>query len=159
MMTREQRRDIFEAIGLLAIVASLIFLALEVRQANLATRIAARDSASQGHIDYISNSIVPEILSVAQRKSFRDEELTGLESAQISQFHSMRWRHYERVFFLYQYNVISEGEWRGYENGILRALSGSSEYWEASRRLWERDRPLLSEQFVAYVDTLSRSAQ
>ena len=159
MMTREQRRDIFEAIGLLAIVASLIFLALEVRQANLATRIAARDSASQGHIDYISNSIVPEILSVAQRKSFRDEELTELESAQISQFHSMRWRHYERVFFLYQYDVISEGEWRGYKNGILRALAGSSEYWAASRRVWERDRPLLSEQFVAYVDTLSPSAQ
>ena len=100
MMIREQRRDIFEAIGLLAIVASLIFVALEVRQANLATRIAARDSASQGHIDYMSNMIVPEILAAADRKAVRNEEMSDLESAQLSQFHAMRWRHYERVFFL-----------------------------------------------------------
>ena len=154
MMTREQRRDIFEAIGLLAIVASLIFLALEVRQANLATRIAARDSASQGHIDYMSFSVDPSILAVARQKMIRDEEWTDIELDQIRMFHAMRWRHYERVFFLYQYDVISDGEWQGYENGIMRALNGSSVYWEASRRQLEGDRSLLSKQFIDYIDTL-----
>ena len=31
-MTREQRRDVFEFVGLVAVVGSLIFLALEIRQ-------------------------------------------------------------------------------------------------------------------------------
>jgi hypothetical protein len=40
-MNRGQRKNIFEAVGLVAIVASLIFLGLEIRQANLQARAAA----------------------------------------------------------------------------------------------------------------------
>ncbi len=40
-MNREHRKDILEAVGLVAIVASLLFLALEIRQSNLQARAAA----------------------------------------------------------------------------------------------------------------------
>ncbi len=40
-MNREHRRDILEAVGLVAIVASLLFLALEIRQGNVQARAAA----------------------------------------------------------------------------------------------------------------------
>ncbi len=40
-MNRGQRKNIFEAVGLVAIVASLIFLGLEIRQANLQAKAAA----------------------------------------------------------------------------------------------------------------------
>ncbi len=40
-MNREQRKDILEAVGYVAIVASLIFLALEIRQSNVQARAAA----------------------------------------------------------------------------------------------------------------------
>ena len=112
----------------IGVVAGIFFLAVETRQSNLATRIAARDSASQGHIDYMSFAVVPSILAVARIKMSRGEGLTDLESDQLRRFHAMRWRHYERVFFLHQYDVISDDEWRGYENGILRALNGISVY-------------------------------
>lgn len=45
-MKREQRKDIFEAVGLVAIVASLIFLALEVRQNTTALAAAAYQTRS-----------------------------------------------------------------------------------------------------------------
>ena len=35
----------------IGVVAGIFFLAIELRQSNLATRIQARDSASQGHIE------------------------------------------------------------------------------------------------------------
>jgi len=140
----------------IGVVAGIFFLAIEMRQGNLATRIAARDSASQGHIDYMSFTVVPSILADARQKAAQEEELTDLELDQLRRFHALRWRHYERVFFLHQYDVISEEEWRGYENGILRALNGSSVFWEAGRRQLESDRPILSKQFVDYVDTLMR---
>jgi len=138
----------------IGVVAGIFFLAIEMRQGNLATRITARDSASQGHIDFTSNLLDPSILAVARHKAVRDEELTDLESGQLTHYHAQRWRHYERVYYLYQYDVLSEQEWEGYRNGILRALNGTSEYWELSRRQWQRDRPLLSRQFVEYVDAL-----
>ena len=40
-MNRGQRKNIFEVVGLVAIVASLIFLGLEIRQANLQAKAAA----------------------------------------------------------------------------------------------------------------------
>ncbi len=40
-MNLEQRKYIFEAVGLVAIVASLIFLGLEIRQSNVQARAAA----------------------------------------------------------------------------------------------------------------------
>ena len=154
-MTREQRRDIFEAVGLIAIVASLIFLALEVRQANLATRIAARDFASQGHIEFLGRLIDSGIVAVARQKAIDGEELTTLESGQLGRFHDQRWRHYERVFYLYQFGVISDQEWVAYENGILRAFKRSSTYWEISRITWQGGKALYSEQFVDYVEALT----
>ena len=40
-MNRDQQMNIFEAVGMVAIVASLIFLSLEIRQSNVQARAAA----------------------------------------------------------------------------------------------------------------------
>ena len=40
-MNREQQKNIFEAVGMVAIVASLVFLSLEIRQSNVQARAAA----------------------------------------------------------------------------------------------------------------------
>ncbi len=47
-MTREKLRDSLEIIGLIAIVASLIFLALEIRQANVIAMGQAYQSRTDG---------------------------------------------------------------------------------------------------------------
>jgi len=89
----------------IGVVAGIFFLAIEMKQGTQATRIAARDSASQGHIDFVSNSLDSSILAVARQKAISNEKLTELESGQLRTFHALRWRHYERVFYLYQYGV------------------------------------------------------
>ena len=91
-MNRNQLKELFEAIGIIAIVVSLVFLALEVRQANLATLIAARDSAAQGHMDYLASAVDPAVLAVATSK--RDsKDLTELERSQMARYLRIRWRH------------------------------------------------------------------
>ena len=99
-MTRDQRRDLIEAIGLIAIVASLLFLAMEVRQANLASKIAARDSVTEGHLEFMGTLIDPSVLPMAFHK-LGQEELTEFESSQISLHNQRRWRHFELVFYMY----------------------------------------------------------
>jgi len=157
-MARMQRKDIFEAIGIVAIVASLIFLALEVRQANLASRIAARDSVTQGHLEFMGSMIDSSVLAVAFSK-LGEEELTRLESSQLRLHHSRRWRHYERVFYLYRYGVISEQEWTGFRFALERSMNGPTPFWVSSRQSWEFNKALMSEQFVAYVDALVQSSE
>ncbi len=71
----------------IGVVAGNFFLAIEMRQGIVATRIAARDSASQGHIDFMGSVIDSSILVVARQKAIADEELTDLELGQLSRFH------------------------------------------------------------------------
>jgi hypothetical protein len=153
-MTREQRRDLFEAVGLVAIVASLLFLALEVRQANLSTRIAARDSATQGHIDYLAHLLDSSILAPAAAKAIANQELSFLEKNQLMVFHELRWRHYERVYYQHQNGVISHQEWTGYESGITQSFREDNVNWKISRDAWERTYFKLSEDFATYVEEL-----
>ena len=153
-MTRDQRRDLYEAIGLVAIVGSLIFVALEVRQANLATRVAARVSATQGHIDYMALLIDSTVLASASAKAAADQELNAIEDNQYTIFHELRWRHYERVYYLYTNGVFSDQEWAAYRNGIAQSFVDQNAVWQLSREPWERNRAKLSADFVAYVDTL-----
>ncbi len=153
-MTREQRRDLFEAVGLVAIVASLLFLALEVRQANLSTRIAARDSATQGHIDYMAHMLDSSVLASAAAKANANQELSHLETQQLSVFHELRWRHYERVYYQYQNGVISDQEWTAYKSGITQSFREENAMWKISKNTWEDTNAKLSGDFVAYVEEL-----
>ncbi len=138
----------------LGVVAGIIFLAFELQQANLATRIAARDSATEGHVNYLGIVLDPSILAVAHDKALASEDLSRLETRQLEVYHVRRWRHYERVFYQLQSGLISQQEWYGYDGGINRALNGTATYWKISRDAWERTKPLLSEQFVEYVELM-----
>ena len=152
-MNRDQRKDLFEAVGLIAIVASLIFLALQIQQTNQATRIASRDLATQGLIEQLRESSDPEVLAVAVNKSWATEELTDLELSQLQGYHLRRWWNIERIFYLYREGVISEQEWRGFRRGISTALKSPNLHWEISRDAWRTARDFLSEEFVTYVDS------
>jgi hypothetical protein len=158
-VNRDQRRDLFEALGLVAIVGSLVFLALEVRQANLATRLAARDSATQGHIDYMALLIDSTVLASASAKATANQKLSHTEEKQYLIFHELRWRHYERVYYLYSNGVFSDQEWLAYRNGIAQSFVDSNAIWQLSRKAWERNKAKFSADFVAYVDALIKELE
>jgi len=153
-MTRDQRRDLFEAVGLVAIVASLLFLALEVRQANLSTRIAARDGATQGHIEYMAHLLDSSVLASAIAKADANQALSHIETTQLILFHELRWRHYERVFYQYKNGVISDQEWAGYKSGIAQSFQDDNVLWKISRDSWENFKAKLSVDFRTYVEGL-----
>lgn len=150
-MNRDQRRDLVEAIGLIAIVASLLFLALEVRQANLASKIAARDSVTEGHLEFMGTLIDPSVLPMAFHKLGK-EELSEFESSQINLHNQRRWRHYERVYYMYQYGVLSEQEWKGFRVAIHDSMNSEDPFWKTSREAWDFMKSFLSDKFVAYVE-------
>jgi hypothetical protein len=162
-MTRDQRKDAFEAIGMLSIVASLIFLALEVRQSNLATLIDARDSAAQGHIEYLSLGIDTDTLMHAIEKTLNESpvELTGLEKLSLETMVRVLWRHYDRLYFLYRSGVYTEAEWTGYESALVSNWSKDANWIDRNiiQPNWEESKRALSPDFADYVDSLARRAR
>ena len=151
-MDRGKRRDIIEIVGVVAIVASLIFLALEVRQSNLVSRIAARDSATQGHLDFLGTMIDPSVLAVAYAKVLANDELTPLESSQLGLHYQRRWRHYERVWYLYSYGALTDDEWEGFRQVIWMSMNEDRPFFKSIQESWQFDKRFLSREFADYVE-------
>jgi hypothetical protein len=152
-MTNQNRREFFELIGLAAVVASLLFVALELRQANLSSRIAARDSATQGHLEVIGAGIDSDVLAVALSKREQGEDLTHLERSQVDIHLWRRLKHYERVYYLYQDGVLSDEEWTGFLSSLLLSLRSSAPKYEMEKEAWDNGKPQLSPGVVSYVES------
>ena len=154
-MNHEKRKNIIEAIGLLAIVVSLILVAWELREVNVATKIAARDSITGGHLEFMNALIDENVLPMALWKlESGNGELSEFDSFQIAIHHQRRWRHYERVYYMYQYGVLTNKEWRGFRAAIHSSVNDDSPFSRTSRTSWEANKAYLSEDFVGYVDAL-----
>ena len=138
----------------IGVVIGIVFLIIEINQNTVSTRIAARNSATQGHIDYIGHLLDSSILASAAAKTWTNQELSHLETTQLIIFHEIRWRHYEAVFYLYKNSVISDQEWTGYESGITQSFQEDEVFWKISRDSWDDTKAKLSEDFVAYVEGL-----
>ena len=154
-MNHEKHKNIIEAIGLLAIVVSMILVAWELREVNVASKIAARDSITGGHLEFMSALIDVNVLPMALWKlESGNGELSEFDSYQIEIHHQRRWRHYERVYHMYQYGVLTNKEWRGFRAAIHSSVNDDSAFSRTSRTSWETNKAYLSEDFVGYVDAL-----
>lgn len=136
------------------VVAGLIFLGLEIQQNTISTRMAARENATQGHIDYLGYLLDDTVLARANEKLSNNQPVDDLEDNQMRIFLQMRWRHYERVYYQYRNDLISDQEWAGFEAGIMRSFRDENDLWRMSGKVWVRDKERLSQQFVEYVDGL-----
>lgn len=155
-MNRLSRKDIAETVGLIAVVASLVFVAWELHEVGVASRIAARDSITAGHLEFMGALVDAEVLPTAVWKliSGKADELTEFEAFQIDIHHQRRWRHYERVYHLYQLGVLNSQEWSGFRAGIYASLNEGDPWSLTSRESLEGLKPFLSEEFVRYLDSL-----
>ena len=138
----------------IGVVIGIAFLVVEINQNTVSNRIAARDSATQGHIDYMAHLLDSSVLASAAAKTWANQELSHLETNQLIVWHEIRWRHYERVFYQYKNGVISDQEWTGYESGIKQSFQEDDVFWKISRDSWEQAKGKLSEDFTAYVEEL-----
>ena len=138
----------------LGVIAGLIFLGLEIQQNTISTRMAARENATQGHIDYLGYLLDNTVLARANEKLSNNQPVDDLEDNQMRIFLQMRWRHYERVYYQYRNDLISDQEWAGFEAGIMRSFRDENDLWRMSGNVWARDKERLSQQFAEYVEGL-----
>ena len=138
----------------LGVIAGLIFLGLEIQQNTISTRMAARENATQGHIDYLGYLLDNTVLAHANEKLSNNQPVDNLEGNQMRIFLQMRWRHYERVYYQYRNDLLSDQEWAGFEAGIMRSFCDENDLWRMSGNVWARDKERLSQQFAEYVEGL-----
>ena len=126
-MTRRQWKDLIEAIGFAAVVASLIFVGLETRSSTRQAALTAQAlelSAYQQLMDNIArmNEATvqnPGVAALMFKAYGTTEELTELERFRFSRAMFQRFRHGDMAFFQYQRGAIDEARLRS----VIRVLN------------------------------------
>lgn len=119
-------KDIAELIGIAAIVGSLIFVGLEMRQ----TRVIAMAAAYQARTDSelnIQQMFDDTYGMIELRRKFRaGEPLTATEQISLDKTHEVRFMYLENVHYQVEIGMLSDEIWRAQMLGIKGILLTSN---------------------------------
>ena len=144
-MNRDQRRDLFEVIGLLAVIASLLVLIFETRQNTNALYTQSRNAimeASQMELALQFDN--PDIALTI----IKEEPLTQEEQIRLDAFLTSSLRAREFVWLQYRDGVIDEDQYRT-ELAVIEEIFDAAR----NRRWWSAlGKEYVSEEFAVFIE-------
>ena len=140
-ITIAQLGNLGEFFGAIAVIASLIYVAAQIKQNTNATRIAT----GQAHVD-IWNDIASNLCKSSELASVWHQGLKGVsrldDGARVQFFAQLGliFRYYESSYIEWQEGALDDRLWEGLRSTLSDQLShlGSLEWWE-HRRHWFYD--------------------
>jgi hypothetical protein len=139
---------IAELVGALAVVATLAYLAVQIRQNTMSARVAARLEMTRQFSDYVDGLINnPEANSVFTRGGAGDH-LDENDAVLFSRLmHKCFW-YLSAMHFQYIAHSLGEDEWHQSKGAMLRIVRtpGVVAWWHANKHAY-------SPSFVAFVDS------
>ena len=152
-MTRRQWKDLAEAIGFAAVVASLVFVGFETRSSTRQAALTAQAlelSAYQQLMDNIARmneaTIQNPHVAALMYKAFRTtDEFTELEQFTFSRAMFQRFRHGDMAYFQYQRGAIDESRLRS----VIRVLNLGN---PRSRGEWQNNQDNFVADYRDYIN-------
>lgn len=148
-----------EIVGAIAVIATLFYLSLQIRQTNKVNASAVRqgfyDSAARQMLHGTESN---EFHSMLDRACMTDQELSPGERFQLFRFFQAVFVGYQCAYFQYHDGALGEEDWN-----VFRALLRS--FWllpgKEAARMWKQFKTggVLDEEFVAEVERLREEAQ
>jgi hypothetical protein len=149
-MNRERRRDLFEAVGLLVVVASLLILILEIRQNTNALYAQSRHAIMEAsQLELILQFDNPDIaLSI-----IKEDSLTQEEQIRLDAFLTSTLRAREFAWLQYRDGVIDDDQFAT-ELAVITTIFDASR----NRRWWNvLGREYVSGEFGTFIDDVLES--
>ena len=148
-------KESVEVVGILAIVASLVFVGIETRNSTeqaILTNRALEIAAYQELMDNIAemNRVQlqdAEVAALFYKSRYSPEELSELESYRMNRAHFLRFRHGDMAYFQYERGAIDDTRLKS----ALRILSLEE---PAVRSFWKRNRGNFVESYRHHIDGL-----
>ena len=147
-MTLEQLAYLAEIVGVIVIVATLVYLAIQTRQNTDALRSASRQATMETDIALLMKiADEPQISINLQADS--ESDLTARDVAQVEAFVISVLRCREYAWIQYREGILDEGAWKSYESTMVRIVSVGP-----AREVWDRCNLELNPEFVSHVKGL-----
>jgi len=133
-MTLQDLANLGEVIGAIAVIASLIYLAFEIRQNTQAMRRAATQDIHRS-LNEQSRCLVesPDLAALFFRASQRPSELTGEERFRFQMLLTYAFSNFELALEYYREGLLGDEMIEGYLKGIRPLFDNPlvAEWWEA----------------------------
>ena len=131
-MTLESWAYIAEIVGAVAVVASLIYVGIQIRDSNRVNQANARHNISEFALQVsIFNAGRADRLAAIQQKISESQELTGGEQT-FQWWSHMNWMlHAETYYHHYELGLMPDGHWKGYVRYIegYSTSPGFADFW------------------------------
>ena len=151
-MATSKLREWLEIIGLFAVVASLVFVGLQMKQSQEIALSQASQARTGMSVETIVSTAENPLFISAMTKGRRGEEQSPEEQAATSQYANAILFTYEDQYFQYSNGFLSEERWNGSKVGMKRYLSDRSTM--PVRWAYERAPERYSTSFQAVMDEL-----
>lgn len=120
-----------EILGAATVIATLFYLARQVRHATSVAQASARQAISQMNVDAWDTSVDSSVLSRALSKLPLGEELTPEEHGNFVRWVLMRMRFMENAYYQHTQGLLDPDEWSGYVGVIANIVGPGSIAYEA----------------------------
>jgi hypothetical protein len=148
---------IAELLGAVGVIASLVYLATQVRQSRDQMREntrALQAGAYQEASDSLSESINTAVSTPGFARTFRCaladfESLSEDDAFHFSVWINNLWRRYDNVYYQHRMGLLDKNRWELHQTDIVAQLRAPGiATW------WREDRPSFSPEFTALVEKI-----
>lgn len=147
-MSLEDLGNIGELVSALAVVATLVYLAAQIRQNTRVVRSSTDQAATDAHAGYLSLlASNPELTSLYRRGASR-EPLDEDETLRFGFLLHHVFAQVQASYFHHRHGVISSEQWQNVQRVTSLWLSAPG-VWD----WWQREKRILRDDFVEYVDS------
>ena len=144
-MNWEAIAAIGEAVGGFAVIASLIYLAVQIRQNTKSARLQVVQAIKRDSFDLRRSSIEnPEILDLFTQSISDFDSLSPAERIRVNLLCASTIEHLQHLFFLRNQGLV---HWVSQEKSLRGYLA-----LEPVRQWWSSGREILRPEFVEYVE-------
>ena len=140
---------IAETLAAIGVIASLVYLATQIRQNTRSTRASAfQSAASEAAQDYRLIAGSTETAGIFRIGLQEPDSLTEDESVCFLMAMSAIFRGYENLFVQHRYGTAEEASWAAWRSSLKSMLEapGAARFWEARGNVFRNDfRTLVAE--------------
>ena len=140
-----------EILSALAILVSLVFLAIEVNQSNMLARATVRQTINDNDVEYLETFLDSNTVPIANFKLKNGEKLSEYEAQQIIWQQHINFRIFDNGYYQYQNGLLDKEEWLKYKS-IITTLFTENPYVS---KMWEYYGENFSDSFQLEVKKIS----
>jgi hypothetical protein len=151
-VTLNELGSLGEFISGLAVVVTLIYLALQIRHNTRAVRSSMHQDMV-GSTARIAQSVSdsPDVGRIVLKADEDYDNLTKEEFIRFEAYAERVFGNFESVFYSYRNSMIEQDLWESWEASYLADISRN-----AMRRFWHEDRPMHLRDYMDFIDQFYR---